>query len=266
MCSLCQEVYVKVLDTHLLRPRLPNASVAEEGKEGIEEMSELELETQALTVLEQAGAMPAVTTMAEYQYCGEFIVGAKQLIAKIAHAHAPSIDAAHQAHKAAIALRDSHIQPINKALAIVQPLAMTFKREQDQRDAAEAVRVAAEQRKAREEQALADAAWLEERGEAEDAEIVIAKAVAPTRQTPVVSTIPKVAGLSSRKRWKCRIVNPKAVTPHYLMPNDKLINIKVDGAFHLIADVTPEMIKALEDEVGGISVYLDETFAGRKLP
>ena len=224
-----------------------------------------DLQNQALTVLEQAQKMPAVTTMADFQRVGEFIVAAKQLIAKIGTAHAPSIDAAHQSHKAAIALRDSHIHPINAALAIVQPLAMTFKREQDRLAAVESARIAKEQREAKEAQALEYAALHEERGEVEEAAKVIADAIAPSRVTPVVSTLPKVAGLSSRKKWKCRIINPDAVNRFYCEPNVKFINMKVDSKFHLRSTVTPEMIKALEDEVGGIEVFEDEVFAGRQV-
>jgi hypothetical protein len=232
-----------------------------------DEMETTELETQALTALDQAKTMPPVTSAADYQRVGEFIVSCKQLIAKINGAHAESIEAAHRSHKAAIALRDSHIQPINQALAVVQPLAMAYKKQQDVAAALERARIAKEQQEEREAQALKDAEYLAEFGDNEAAEEVLVKATtpAPVRITPVASTLPKVAGLTSRKSWKCRIISPQSVNRAYLEPNTKLINIKVDGAFYKISTVTPAMIKALEDEIGGIEIYQDEIFAGRQV-
>jgi len=228
-------------------------------------METTELQTQALTVLDQAKAMPAVTTDTAYAQAGEFIMAGKQLIAKITAAHKPSIDAAHQAHKAAIALRDSHIEPINAALAIVQPLALAYKQEQDRKAAAEAARIAEEQRKAREEAAIKDAEFLEAWGDQDGADAVIAKATAPTRIVPVAPAVPKVAGLYTRKVWKARVVNRMAVNRQYCEPALTLINAKVANAFYKISQVTPEMVKAMEDEIGGVVLEEVETFAGRKI-
>lgn len=225
-------------------------------------MSE-QLYSQAVTVLDQAKLMPAVKTDEEYSAAGQFIVDAKRLVAKITDAHKPSIYAAHQSHKAAIALRDSHIQPITAALRIVEPLALAYKQEQDRLAREEAARIAAADRQAKEAQALADAEALEAMGFAEDADAKLAEATAPTRITPVLSTLPKVAGLSTRKRWTFTIVDPRAVRRNFCMPNEPVIKIHVDQAFYKISQVTPEMIKALEDEVGGIVVEEVETMVGR---
>jgi len=222
-----------------------------------------ELESQALSVLDQAKAMSAIGTNKMYAYAGQFIVDAKRLIAKITDAHKASIDAAHLAHKAAIALRDSHIQPIHAALRIVEPLALAYKQEQDRAAREEAQRVADEQRREREAQAIKDAEALEAMGFDEAANSKLAEATAPQRITPVVSTLPKVAGLSTRKKWVYEIVDPAAVKREFCIPNEKLIHIHVDGEFYKTSKVTPEMVKALEDKIGGIKVMEVETMVGR---
>jgi len=222
-----------------------------------------ELESQALSVLDQAKAMPTVKTNEEYAYAGQFVVDAKRLIAKITDAHKASIDAAHLAHKAAIALRDSHIQPIHAALRIVEPLALAYKQEQDRAAREEAQRVADEQRREREAEAIKDAEALEAMGFDEAANSKLEEATAPQRITPPVSTLPKLAGLSTRKKWSARVVDPRAVNRAYCMPNESLIKIHVGQAFYKISNVTPEMIKNLEKEVGGIEVFEAEMMVGR---
>lgn len=221
-------------------------------------MSE-QLFNQALTLHDAARFWTRVSDDRDYALVGQFIVDAKRLIAKITEAHTPSIKAAHEAHKAAIALRDSHIQPIIAALHIVEPLALDYKAKKDMEAKAEADA----ERKAKELVALADAEALEALGFAEDAAAKLTIAIAPTRITPQISTLPKVVGLSTRKRWTARIVDPRAVKREFCQPSESRIQSKVEQAFYKISQVTPEMIKQLEDEVGGIEVFEQETMVGR---
>ena len=226
-------------------------------------METTELQTQALTVLEQAKAMPAVTTDEGYAQVGEFILACKQLIAKITSAHAESIEAAHRSHKAAIALRDSHIQPINAALALAQPLALEYKREQDKKAAVEAARIAEEQRQAREAAKLKEAETLEAWGETDAANAKLAEAITPIRQTKVESILPKVSGLSTRKQWKFRITQPSKVNRAYCAPDQTLCNRAVQSFYAYNKNPTAEQVQALVDEIGGGEIYEEEVFAGR---
>jgi len=221
-------------------------------------MSE-QLYNQALSVLDNAKLIPAARTDEDYSALGHFIVHCKRLIAKIKDAHRPSIETTHEAHKAAIALRDSHIQPITAALRIVEPLALAYKQEQDRLAKEEAARIARE----KEAKVLAEAQELDAMGYGEEADTMLEEFAAPTRLVPQISTLPKVEGLSTRKRWTYRLVDPRAVKREFCVPAESRIKSKVENAFYKISVVTPAMVKQLEDEIGGIVVEEVETMVGR---
>jgi len=219
----------------------------------------LELYDKALYVLDCAQTFPTVRTDDDYSAAGQFIVDAKRLIAKIKDAHRPSIQAAHESHKAAIALCDSHIQPILHALRIVEPLALAYKQAKDSEAREEAARIARE----KEAKILSAAEYLDEMGFAEEADAMLEEFAAPTRLVPLQSTLPKVEGLSTRKRWTYRLVDPRAVKREFCVPAESRIKSKVENAFYKISVVTPGMVKQLEDEIGGIEVFETETMVGR---
>lgn len=222
------------------------------------------IEREAVSTIDQAREI-VVTNDEQYKLAGEFIAGCKMLIGKIEFEHADTIKRAHESHKAALALKDSHVRPVKQAIEIASIPALAYKREQDRLAREEAARIAAEQRKAEEERRLKEAEALDAAGHADKADEVLDQPMPVARPIRVESAVPKVQGLSTRRKWKCRLINPQAVSRPYLEPNLKLINIKVDGAFHGMAEVTASMIKALESEIGGVEVYEEETFAGRRM-
>jgi len=224
---------------------------------------ELTLLAEAVDTLDVAKSMPEVRTDEDYRFVCQVIMDAKRLIAKITDAHRPSIQAAHDSHKAAIALRDSHIQPIQQALRIVEPLALAYKQAKDAAAWAETNKLLGTARWTKEATAMADAEALEALGYTEEADAKLAEALAPTRITPQISTLPKVEGLSTRKRWTFRIVDPRAVKREFCQPSESRIKSKVENEFYKISTVTPEMIKQLEDEIGGVEVFETETIVGR---
>jgi len=221
-------------------------------------MSE-QLYNQAISVLDLAKMMPAVKDDEDYAGAGKFIVDAKRLISKIKEAHKPSIQTTHEAHKAAIALCDSHIDPILAALRIVEPLALQYKQEKDRmaREQAET------ERREKEAKILAAATQLDDMGFAEEADAMLEEFAAPTRITPVISTLPKVKGLSTRKHWTFRVVDPRAVKRDFCQPAEGIIKAAVENAFYKVSVVTPNMIKQLEDEIGGVVIEEFETMVGR---
>jgi len=214
---------------------------------------------EAVDTLDVAKAMPTVKTDEDYRFVCQVIMDAKRLIAKIKDAHRPSIQAAHESHKAAIALCDSHIEPILHALRIVEPLALAYKQQKDREAREEAARIARE----KEAKILSAAEYLDEMGFAEEADAMLEEFAAPTRITPQISTLPKVAGLSTRKRWTFRITDPRAVKRHFCVPSESHIKTIVDNAFYKISVVTPAMVKQLEEEIGGIEVFETEVMVGR---
>jgi len=221
-------------------------------------MSE-QLFNQAISVLDHAKQWGTLTTDADYSLAGQFIVDAKRLISKIKDAHKPSIQTTHEAHKAAIALCDSHISPILAALRIVEPLALAYKQAKDREAREETAHIARE----KEAKILSAAEYLDEMGYAEEAYSMLEEVAAPTRSVPQISTLPKIQGLSTRKRWTFTIVDPAAVKRSFCMPNESFIKATVENAFYKVSQVTPEMRRALQDEIGGIEVFETETIVGR---
>lgn len=65
---------------------------------------------------------------------------------------------------------------------------------------------------------------------------------------PVVAT--KVRGAAVRKKWKCRVVNPREVPPEYQMPNQQML------------DAYAESFKE-NAKLAGCEFYCDETVAIR---
>jgi hypothetical protein len=220
------------------------------------------VEQKAVAILEQARAL-IVTNEIEYSAAGEFIVGAKALVAEIKAFFKPMKDKAFAAHRAICDQETNSLNPVNQAIQAAGDAALPWKREQDRIAKEEAERQYQEKLKADQEARLKQAEVLEAFGDGEAADKVLdeAKYLGP-RRSAVESTVPKVAGLSTRKTWKARIINSHEVSRSFCMPDQMLVNMHVKSFFAYNPRATPEQIKALEAEIGGVEVYLDEGFAG----
>jgi hypothetical protein len=226
-------------------------------------MSEFELiEREAASMLDLAREV-VVESDEQYAEVGEFVLGCKQLIAKIKAEFAEPKRKADEAHKSITAMEKRTIEPVQRALDMASVVALEYKRGQDRLAKEEAEKVAQERRHQEEEKRLAEAAQLEAQGKAEEAEAVIAAPIQTPRSTRFITPVPKVAGLSSRKKWKAKIIDPKAVNREYCQPWELAINAKVGNYFSWIKAPTAEQIKALEAEIGGVEIYEEEVFAGR---
>lgn len=226
-------------------------------------MSEFELiERESSSMLDLAREI-VVRSDEEYANAGEFVMGCKGLIVRITAEHEPSIKAAHDSHKAALALRDRHLTPVKQALGIASDVALAYKREQDRLAKEESDRIEAEQRRRVEEERLKEAERLEAEGKAEEAEQVIAAPIETPRPTKFVTPVPKVSGLSTTKKWKASIVDPKAVKREFCEPWVAAINGRVANYFAWIPDPTAAQVLKITEEIGGVIIKEVETFAGR---
>ncbi len=217
-----------------------------------------------------------IATHADNDAAGKFLVECKGLRQRICDNYDPIIEAAHASHKAALAGRAEHLKPLDDAVALVKGKVKLFTEEQERirqieqrRLEAEAQRIANEQRvkemaeakrladeaKAERDRlkAIADAASASERVEAErqlkEAEAarkaaaaasrMVAAAPAPIAAPVVVAAAPKVAGMSTKKRWKAKIVDAIAIPRKYLLVDMVLINKIVTslGAQHGVPGV-----------------------------
>jgi hypothetical protein len=220
------------------------------------------VEQKAVAILDQALAL-MVTNEAEYVEVGEFIVSCKALAAEIKAFFKPMKDKAFAAHRAICDQETNTLNPVNQAIKAAGDAALPWKKEQDRIAQEKANREYQEKLKAMQEAKLKEAQVLEAFGEPEAADKVLdeAKYFEP-RRGKVESTVPKVAGLSTRKTWKGRIVKPHEVNRPFCMPDQTLVNMRIKSFFAYNPRATPEEIKALEVEIGGVEVYLDEGFAG----
>lgn len=216
----------------------------------------------AVAILDQARAI-VVTNGDEYVSAGQFILDCKSLAKEIQAFFKPMKDKAFAAHRAICDQENNTLKPVNQAIEAAGKAALPWKQEQDRLAAIEAERLRQEAIKKRETAKLKEAEVLEAFGDTDGAQAALNQAVAEPRRFKVESTVPKVAGLSTSKKWNGRIVAPSKVKLAYCLPDQSLINAKVQNFFAYIKDPTPEQIKALEEEIGGVEVYLDEMFAGR---
>lgn len=202
-----------------------------------------------------------VTSDEEYESAGAFISGCKQLIKRIKEEFAGPKAKADEAHKAVCAMENRLLEKPTRAMAMVSDVAIAYKKEQDRLAREEKERIEALRRKEEEERRLAEAAALEEQGHVEEAEKVIAAPMPSTYR--FVSPMPKVSGLATRKTWKVRVIDAKAVTLPYLSPDERKIKHALDELTYRRQPTDAE-IKRLETEIGGVEIYLDETFAGAR--
>lgn len=177
----------------------------------------------------------------------------------------PSIKAAHQAHKEAVALKSRFTAQLLEAQVVVKRKISDWRAEQERLRVAEERRLMEEARQRQEAEALAQAAELEAQGERELATLVIEEAVnAPAPVVVQQSLIPKQEGISARVNWKWRFAVGEDIGLRELVAaaatDERLlaylcVNEKAVGA----------VVRAQKGltKIPGIEVYPDETVAVR---
>lgn|SRR3990167_2018760 len=226
-------------------------------------MSEFELiERESTSMLDMAREL-RVTCDEQYAEAGQFVMGCKQLIAKIKAEFAEPKRKADEAHKSITAMEKRTLEPVVDAMDLASNVALDYKKEQDRLAKEERDRIEAERRRQIEEARLKEAEALEAKGQTREAEAVIAAPIETPRQTRFETPVPKVAGLSTKKEWKGKVVKPSAVTRPFCLPDQVLINNKVKNFMAWVKEPTGVQIAELESEIGGVIIEQVETFAGR---
>lgn len=220
------------------------------------------IESESKSMLEQAREM-RVNSDEEYSAVGSFILGCKQLIAKIKAEFSEPKRKADEAHKAITAMEKRSLEPVVGAMELAGGVALDYKKEQDRLAKEEADRITAENRRLEEDRRSKEAEELERKGDSKAAGEVLSAPMPTQRAFKPASFVPKVAGLSTKKTWKGRIVAPSKVKIQFCLPDQALVNAKVQSFFAYVKDPTPAQIKELEAEIGGVEVYEAEVFAGR---
>lgn len=208
--------------------------------------------TERESLLAQASKL-TVTDQASLTSAGDLLKGVVALRKKIEDDYAPAIEAAHQAHKAAIAGRNKHVTPLVEIEGLLRTKVGAFQQAERKRVEEEErqrrIAIEAEEKRVREAQAKAEeearARQAEEAfeaacdGEPEVAARIMTEPIEVAPIAPVYipppAPVAKVAGLSSRETWNAEVVDlhaliqyaatcPKAIAESLLVPNLSTLN------------------------------------------
>jgi uncharacterized membrane protein YqiK len=166
-----------------------------------------------------------------------------------------------ESKKKIIALFKSPLDFLKRAEEAVKKAMVSWQTEQEKIRRAEEARLAEIQRKeaeklqaqaareaARAESLKTDKAKAAAKAQAEKLE---AEAVAVTSITPVVeSSIEEVAGISTRKIWKFKVINADDIPREYMIPDEKFIG---------------QIVRASKGkkQIAGIEIYSEDIIASR---
>ena len=186
-----------------------------------------------------------------YEMACEAIVDFKDAIKAREKFFRPIKQAMDAAKKIVLDKEREAVNPLQRAIDLLQPKALNWKREQERQQEAERRRLEEIERKAEEDRRLEEAARLEKNGEKELAEQVLTAPV-ETPQVVMPPAVQKVSGLSTTKRWTFEIIDPLKVARVYLMPDEVKIGKQVQALGAEAAEL-----------VGGIRVFQKESFTRR---
>lgn len=209
-----------------------------------------EIQERALTVPEKARIVKIMDDKT-YEAAGEILLQIKDLRKQIDAAFDPIIKKAHEAHKEAVAQKKRADAPLVEAENIIKPQISAYLAEKERQRREEEERLREEARKQEEEERLRAAIAAEQAGQKDVAEEIME---APVVVAPVVvpKTAPKVAGISTQKRWAFRIANEKLIPREYL----KVDEVKIGGVVRALKDKT---------NIPGVEVYSEDIVAaGRR--
>lgn len=170
---------------------------------------------QETTTLEQQAQDYTISTNTDYSGAAEFLKQVKNAKKQVEDYWKEPIQKAFEAHRALTAKRQQMVSVCESAEKVMKRKMLTYsqKIEAERRAAEEQARKAAQEESDR---LLAEAAKSEEQGDATQAAVNMAMAEQVSSIAPAVQIVaPKIQGVSTKKVWKVRITDEKAV-PNYV--------------------------------------------------
>lgn len=167
-----------------------------------------EIQAASTTTLTEAKAFK-IATAAQFSEAGAKLVGIMALKKKIAETFDKHIANAFKAHKDLVAEKKEHENPLIEAEGYIKRAMLGYQQEQE-RIRREAEAKAQEEARKQREKLEAQAAKAIEKGKTEKAEalqVAAASVVVPI----LVSTMPKVAGISTRITYKASVTDKAAL-------------------------------------------------------
>lgn len=218
---------------------------------GTEQLAEMEMQQEAVTCLDRAKAL-VVKDQASYNEAAEGLLLIKEFLKRVDALCDPNIRRWYDGHKKAVSEKKALTDMPLQAEAIYKRGIASYIQEQE-RIRLEIQRKAEEEAKRREEEErLALAVQAEQAGADEQTIEDIVNTPQPYTPPVVAQTFRPMAGVSSRKTWKWRLVDESKVPRKYLVLNTVAINSAVKS-----------LGKAAD--IPGIEVYEDTGIAaGRR--
>ncbi len=165
-----------------------------------------------------------------YQTACGLLLGIKDLRKKIADTFDPHVSRAFEAHRALVKEKRDAEAPLTQAEQILKQAIGAYDREQERLRQEEQRRIDEAAKKQAEDEAIERAAALElegnEFGDAamvEEARAIIDAPIQPAPLAPAVKMTPKVQGVTLRKTFAFRIVNPALVPAQYRVIDESKI-------------------------------------------
>lgn len=212
-----------------------------------------ELQTRADSWPEKATALKVVDATT-YTEAGHLLTGVKALRKEVAETFGPICKKTDAAHKEAVKTRKTVDGPLISAEAILKSSMNQYNEDQENKREAEQRRLDAEARRREEDRRLSAAADLEDEGNSVEAERVF-NTPAPVVAVVAAPVAPKVAGVSTRKTWKARVVDKQTALEYVVA------NFAVFG--HLVDFDSAKLDRMARDMDGQIPIEAIETYQER---
>jgi hypothetical protein len=206
-----------------------------------------EIDSKAVSAAEEARGL-SVATRPEYERAGAFLIALKDIEREIDATFDPVTKAAYEAHRAAIAARDKHREPIREAEKIIKEKMGGFQRIEEKRLREEEVRLRELAKQEEEQDRLKAAQVLIEDGRADEALALLEGEV----ETPPIympeTSAPKVKGIVTREVWKFRIKDPSKIPCDYHTVDEAKIRT---------------VVRATEGKIviPGVEIYMEKEIA-----
>jgi hypothetical protein len=216
-----------------------------------------DLESAALAWPDRAKAI-AVVSDETYAQAATVLLDVKALQQQIAATFDPHIARAHEAHKALIAEKRTHDEPLMRAETLLKGAMVAYdvERRRRQEEEARVLREAAQ--RAEETRRLEEAAALEREAALSGDEDLRAEAEFLLSQPPATVVIappvsPRVAGITPTGRWKARVTSLIALI-RYVAEHPQFINALSENQAFLDRQAT-SMQQHLK--MGGVEAYFE---------
>jgi hypothetical protein len=210
-----------------------------------------ELVKQSNSTLQLAQYM-TVDSQDTYETACESIIEFKDTIKAREAFFKPAKQALDAAKKIILDWEKAAVNPLQRAIILIEGRALTWRRAEEKKAAVERRRLEAEERQKEEDRRMEQAAQLEKDGHGDAAEALIAQ---PIEQMviPMEPAVQKVDGLSTQKRFDFEITDPDAINRAYMTPDLVTIRKQVNALGFKAVSL-----------VGGIRVFEKESFTRRR--